>query len=77
MTENVLDTREVVMMNKLLLNPTKEIVELAQKKTLSGTVCKAKWMCYKVVINSGSIDNMVYKEMVENFGLKRIKHPTL
>ena len=32
--------------------------------------------CYKMVNDSGSIDNLVSTEMVEKLGLKRMKHPT-
>ena len=74
MAENVPETREALMMNKVLLNPSKEIVEPAQRKSLFKTVCKAKGKCCKLVIDSGSTDNPVSIEMVEKLGLNRIKH---
>ena len=40
--ENVLETREVLMMHKVLLNPAKEIVELVQTKSLFKTMCRKK-----------------------------------
>eukprot|EP00253_Pinus_taeda_P029988 PITA_29988 len=32
--------------------------------------------CYKLIIDSGSTDNLVAVEMVEKLGLKKLKHPT-
>lgn len=74
--ENVLDTKEALMMNKVLLKPSKEIGELVQRKALFRIVCKAKGKCCKLIIDSGSTDNLVSTKMVENLGFKRIKHPT-
>lgn len=74
--ENVPKTREVLMMHKILLKPTKETVEPTQRKSLLKTKCKEKGKCCKLVIESGSIDNLVSSEMVEKLGLKRIKNPT-
>lgn len=39
-------------------------------------VCKSHGKCYKLIINSGSTNNMVATEMVGKLGLKKLKHPT-
>ena len=52
--------------------------ETTQRKTLFRTTkCKSQGKCCKMVIDSGSIDNLVSTEMVEKLGLKRMKHPAL
>ena len=63
-------------MNKVLLKPAKEIAEQTQRKALFPTVCKSHGKCSKMIIDSGSTDNLVATEMVEKLGLKRLKHPT-
>jgi len=73
--ENMPETGEALMMNKVLLKPEKESAELAQRKALFRTMCKVKRKCCKMVIDSGSTDNLVSIEMVEKLGLKKIKHP--
>eukprot|EP00253_Pinus_taeda_P008765 PITA_08765 len=60
----------------VLLKPTKEVAEPTQRKSLFRTVCKSHGKCCKVIIDSGSTDNLVATEMVEKLGLKRLKHPT-
>lgn len=74
--ENVPEIGEVLMMHKVLLKPAKEIAEPIQRKSLFKTMCKAKGKCCKLVIDSGSTDNLVSQEMVDKLGLKKIKHPT-
>jgi hypothetical protein len=39
-------------------------------------MCNSRGRCCKVVIDSGSIENLVSNEMVEKLGLKRKSHPT-
>ena len=63
------------MMNKVLLNPEKDHVNPAQRKELFGTTCKVQGNCCKMVINSGSTNNLVSTEMVEKLSLKKAKHP--
>ena len=63
------------MMNKVLLKPEKEQVEPAQKKYLFRTMCKVQGKYCKMVIDSGSIDNLVSTEMVEKLSWKKTKHP--
>ena len=74
--ENVLETREVLMMHKVLLNPAKEIVELVQTKSLFKIMSKEKGKGLKLVIDNGSMDNSVSQQMVDKLGLKKVKHPT-
>ena len=40
------------------------------------TKCKSQGKCCKIVIDSGSTDNLVSTEMVEKLVLERMKHPT-
>lgn len=72
----MLETREVLVLNKILLKLAKEIVEQTQRKELFQTVCKSHGKCCKLIIDSGSMNNMVAIEMVENLGLMWLKHPT-
>jgi hypothetical protein len=64
------------MMQKTLLTPEKEVKSSVQKKKKNWTACKAKdWKC-KVIVDSGSTDNLVSTEMVENLELETIEHPS-
>lgn len=74
--ENVPETGEALILNKVLLKPMKEIADPTQKKALFWIVCKSHGKCCKLIIDSGSIDNLVTTKMVEKLGLKRLKHPT-
>eukprot|EP00253_Pinus_taeda_P001416 PITA_01416 len=74
--ENAPETGEALVLNKVLLKPAKEVAELDQRKALFRTVCKARGKCCKLIIDSGSTDNLVAVEMVEKLGLKKLKHPT-
>ena len=62
------------MMNKVLLKHEKEQTEPAQRKYLFKTMCKVQGKCCKMVIDSGSTDNLVSTEMVEKLSLRRTKH---
>eukprot|EP00253_Pinus_taeda_P007293 PITA_07293 len=57
--ENVREKGESLVVNKILLKPTKEIVELAQRKTLFRNVCKVQGKCCQMIIDNGSTDNLV------------------
>lgn len=39
-------------------------------------MCKLGGKFCKVIVDSGSIDNLVFKDMVENLGLRRWKQPS-
>jgi hypothetical protein len=64
------------MMRKVLLNPEKEAENLAQRNSLFWTTCKTKDRVCKVIVDSGSIDNLVSREMVEKLELETIVHPS-
>ena len=38
-------------------------------------VCKVQGKCCKVIIDGGSIDNLVYTEVIEKLNLQKTKHP--
>jgi hypothetical protein len=62
------------MMRKILLKPEKEIENLIQRNNLFKTSCKTKDRVCKVIVESGSIDNLVSTEMVENMELDTVAH---
>ena len=68
------ETKESLMINKVLLKPKKEKEEPAQRKSLFKTMCKVQGKCFKMVISGGITDNLFSTEMVENISLKKIKH---
>eukprot|EP00253_Pinus_taeda_P013257 PITA_13257 len=74
--ENTPEIGEALVLNKVLLKPAKEAAEPDQRKALFCTVCKSQGKCCKVIVDSGSTDNLVAVEMVEKLGLKKLKHPT-
>ena len=47
------------MVRKVLLNPKKEIEDPIQQTRLFRTACKTKDKVCKMIIDSGSIDNLV------------------
>jgi hypothetical protein len=68
--------RRSLMMRKVLLTPEKEVESLVQRNRLFQTTCKTKdWAC-KVIVDSGSTDNLVSMEMVEKLELETIEHPS-
>jgi hypothetical protein len=52
------------MMRKVLLTPDKEVEDTAQRNRLFRTTCKTKDIKCKVIVDSGSTDNLVSTEMV-------------
>jgi hypothetical protein len=65
------------MMRKVLLKPEKEVEKPVQRNNLFITACKTKDRVCKVIIDSGSIDNLVSIEMVEKLELETTAHPSL
>jgi hypothetical protein len=62
-------------MRKVLLTPEKEMENSVQRNSLFRTACKTKgWAC-KVIVDSGSTNNLVSTEMVENMELETTDHP--
>eukprot|EP00253_Pinus_taeda_P031257 PITA_31257 len=74
--EKMAEIGEALILNKVLLKPAKEVAEQTQRKAMFRTVCKSLGKCCKLIIDSGSTDNLVATEMVEKLGLKRLKHTT-
>jgi hypothetical protein len=65
-----------LMMRKVLLTPEKEVESSVQRNRLFRTACKTKgWAC-KVIVDSGSMDNLVSTEMVEKLELETTDHPS-
>ena len=62
-------------MRKVLLKQVKEINEPEQRKSLFITVWKVNGKCFKIVVDSGSTDNLVSTYVAEKINLKRTKHP--
>ena len=73
--ENPLEQGESLMMKIVLVKTKKEVHEPTQMKSLFRTKCKSQGKCCKVIIDSGSTDNLVSTEMVEKLVLERMKHP--
>ena len=67
---------ESLLLKRVLVKEEKEVHEPTQRKSLFITVCKSRGKCCKVVINSGSTNNLVSTDMVEKLGLQRLVHPT-
>jgi hypothetical protein len=63
------------MLRKVLLKPEAEIEKPVQRNNLFRTACKTKDKVCKVIIDSGSTDNLVSTEMVEKLELKTTAHP--
>jgi hypothetical protein len=64
-----------LMMKKVILTPEKEVECSFQRTRIFQTACKTKDRVWKVIVDSGSIDNLVSMEMVEKLELETIDHP--
>jgi hypothetical protein len=65
-----------LMMRKVLLTLEKEVESSSQRTRLFRLACKTKDRVCKVIVDSGSTDNLVSTEMVEKLGLEMIDHPS-
>jgi hypothetical protein len=63
------------MLRKVLLKPEAEVEKLMQRKSLFRTACNTKDKVCKVVIDSGSTDNLISTNMVEKLELETTAHP--
>jgi hypothetical protein len=63
------------MLRKVILKPKAEVGKPLQRKSLFKIACKTKDIFWKVIIDSGSIDNLVSTEMVEKLELETTGHP--
>jgi hypothetical protein len=64
------------MMRKVLLTHGKEVEDSAQRTRLFRTSCRTKNWVYKVIVDSGSTDNLVSTKMVEKLELETTDHPS-
>jgi hypothetical protein len=62
-----------MMLRKVLLKPEAEVERLVQRNNLFRTTCKTKYRVCKVIIDSGSTDNLVSMDMVEKLELEKIQ----
>ena len=53
----------------------KVIDELVQRRSMFKAVCKVKGKCYKLIIESGSTNNLVSTQMVDKLKLRKRVHP--
>ena len=73
-SDSVPERGEILMMKRRLLKvPT--TMEPAQRKIIFGIACKFGGKVCKVIIDSGSTENLVSLKMVEKLKLRRIPHP--
>ena len=63
------------MLRKYLLKPEAKVEKPVQRNNLFRTSCKNKDIVCKVIIDSGSTDNLVSTEMVEKLELETTAHP--
>jgi hypothetical protein len=61
---------------KVLLTPEKEMENTTQRNNLFRYACKTKDRVCKVIVDSGSTDNLVSTEMVVKLGLETTDHPS-
>jgi hypothetical protein len=62
------------LMRKILLKPEKEVENPVQRSSFFKTSCKTKDRVCKVIVDSGSTDNLVSTEMVEKLELETVAH---
>ena len=65
--------RGEVLANERVLLSSK--IEPRQRRIFFCTRCKCEGKCCDVIVDGGSIDNLVSEEMVSKLKLKRKKHP--
>ena len=53
----------------------KTIEEPIQRRSLFKSVCKVEGKCCKLIVDSGSIDNLASTEMVDKLNLRKTVHP--
>ena len=70
------DSGRLLGMHKILLAPEKEVESAVQRSRLFRTACTTKDRKCKVIIDSGSTDNLIAAEMVEKLELETTKQPS-
>ena len=63
-------------MHKVLLTPEKEVENSIQRTRLFRIACKTKDRVCKVIMDSGSTDNLISTEMVEKLEPETTDHPS-
>ena len=66
--ENYPEQGEALLMRKV-------IDESVQRRSLFKTVCKVEGKCCKLIVDSGSTDNLASTEMVDKLKLRKTVHP--
>eukprot|EP00253_Pinus_taeda_P024789 PITA_24789 len=74
--EERLEEGESLLLSRTLLRAEPEIGEPTERKNLFRTTCKSKGKCCKVIIDTGSTNNLVFIEMVDKLGLAKTMQPT-
>ena len=64
-----------MVMRNVLLKHVKGVDEHPLRKALFRIVCKIQGKCCKVIIDVGSTDNLVSKEVIEKLKFPKTKHP--
>jgi hypothetical protein len=70
------DSGRSLGMNKILLAHEKEVDSSVERSRLFKTTCTTKERKCKVIVDSGSTDNLISSEMVEKLELETTKHPS-
>jgi hypothetical protein len=65
-----------LMMRKAFLTPEKEVESSVQRNRLFQNACKTKDRVCKVIVYSGSTNNLISTEMVEKLELETVEHPS-
>ena len=65
---NPIEEGESLMLERVLVKTKKKVHEPSQRKSMFNTKCKLQGKCCKEVIDSGSTNNLISIEMVENLG---------
>jgi hypothetical protein len=63
-------------MHKVLLTPEKEVESSVQRTRLFRTACKTKDRVCKVIVDSGSTNNLFSTEMVDKLEMETTDHPS-
>jgi hypothetical protein len=74
--EEGVEGQRSLMMRKILLKTEKEIENPVQRNSLFRTAYKTKDRICKVIVYSGSMDNIVSTKMVEKLELETVAHPS-
>jgi hypothetical protein len=68
--------RRSLMMRKVLFKMEKEVERPTQRNSLFRTTCKTKYRICRVIVDSGSTDNLISTEMLEKLELETVVQPS-